>query len=129
MFKDVHAFISHFYYMWWINYLYKIIYHSYCRYQEFLPLALAIWLDCLAFALAWILNPTLERWLPSFYLIRHEPMRKSTTSLVNQTSGTLSPLVIPYMAWRGRLSFQSGTLQAKNDYKCNTWSKQKLSPH
>ena len=34
----------------------------------------------------------------------------------------------PYMTWRGRLSFQCGTLQAKNDYKCNTWSRQKLSP-
>ena len=40
-----------------------------------------------------------------------------------------SPLVIPYMARRGRLSFQCGTLQAKNDYKCNTWSRKKLSPH
>ena len=35
-------------------------------------------------------------------------------------------LVIPYMAWRGRLSFQCGTLQVKNDYKCNTWSRTKL---
>ena len=46
----------------------------------------------------------------------------------NQTSGTLSPLVIPYMARRGRLSFQCGTPQAKNDYKCNTWFRQKLFP-
>ena len=48
---------------------------------------------------------------------------------MDQTSDTLSPLVIPYMAWRGRLSFQCGTLQkAKNDCKCNPWSRQKLSP-
>ena len=55
-------------------------------------------------------------------LIRDDQWLKSTTS------GTLQPLVIPYKAWRGKLSFQCETLQAKNDYKCNTWSRQKLSP-
>ena len=35
---------------------------------------------------------------------------------------------IPYKVERGRLFFRCGTLQAKNDYKCNTWSRQKLSP-
>ena len=35
---------------------------------------------------------------------------------------------MPYKVAKGRLSFQCGTLQAKNDYKCNTWSRQKLSP-
>ena len=33
-----------------------------------------------------------------------------------------------YKVAKGRLFFQCGTLQAKNDYKCNTWSRQKLSP-
>ena len=63
--------------------------------------------------------------------------------LVNQASGTLQPLVhaflltklvvlfnhwfMLYKVARGRLSFQCGTLQAKNDYKCKTWSRQKLS--
>ena len=48
---------------------------------------------------------------------------------MDQTSGTISPLVIPYTVWKGRLSFQCGTFQkTKNDYKCNTWSGQKLSP-
>ena len=48
--------------------------------------------------------------------------------IIKGTSDTLSPLVIPYMALRGRLFFQCGSFQAKNDYKCNTWSNQKLSP-
>ena len=54
-------------------------------------------------------SPTLERYLSSFYLIRHEPMRKSTTSLVNQASGTLSHWFMPYKVERGKSSFQCGT--------------------
>ena len=59
-------------------------------------------------------------WRVPLVWLRMNQWLKSTTSLVNQTSGILSPLVILYMAWKGRLSFQCGTLQVKNDYKCNT---------
>ena len=58
-------------------------------------------------------SPTLEEKTFSSCLIRDDQWLKSTTSLVN----------LP------RLFFQCGTLQAKNDYKCNTWSRQKFSPH
>ena len=70
-----------------------------------------------------------EEGFPSNVGLSKLKMTTSATFGLDQTSGTLSPLVIPYMAWRGRFSFQCGTLQAKNDYKCNIWSRQKLSPH
>ena len=44
-------------------------------------------------------SPTLERHISSFYLIRHEPMRKSTTSLVMWERHLSSFLFLPYKAW------------------------------
>ena len=46
-----------------------------------------------------------------------------------QTSDTLSPLVIPYMAWRGRLSFQCGTLQKPKITTSATLGLGKNCPH
>ena len=51
----------------------------------------------------------MEKLPSSFYLIRDDQWERV------QTSGTLSPLVIPYKVERGRQSFQYGTkrIQAK----------------
>ena len=59
-----------------------------------------------------ITSGTLSHWL-----MPYKPKK-----ITSATSGTLSHWLMPYKVGRGKVSFQCGTLQAKKDYKCNTWS-------